>query len=229
MRPGRLCEMKILVVEDSERLRRSLVEGLTRTGFAVDAAADGEEGLEFALAYDHDVIVLDLMLPRMSGLELLERLRDAGRQTHVLILSAKDQVRDRVKGLEIGADDYLIKPFSFDELCARLHALVRRKYSTKSPRISIADLVLDTAGKRVTRGSEQIHLTPSEYSLLEYLCMRRGMVVSQTQLIDHLYDSDSEVGSNVIEVLISGLRKKIHEPEKPPIVKTRRGFGYVVE
>lgn len=221
--------MKILVVEDSERLRRSLVEGLTRTGFAVDAAADGEEGLEFAMAYEFDVIVLDLMLPKMSGLELLERLRDAGRQTHVLILSAKDQVQDRVKGLEIGADDYLIKPFAFDELCARIHALVRRKYSEKSPRIMVSDLVLDTAGKRVTRGEKQIHLTPSEYSLLEYLCMRRGMVVSQTQLIDHLYDSDSEVGSNVIEVLISGLRKKIHAPKKPPIVKTRRGFGYVVE
>lgn len=221
--------MKVLVVEDSERLRRSLVEGLTRSGLVVDSAADGEEGLEFAMAYDHDVIVLDLMLPRMSGLELLTKLRDGGRQTHVLILSAKDQVQDRVTGLELGADDYLIKPFSFDELCARIHALVRRKYMEKSPKIEVGELVVDTAGKLVTRNGERIHLTPSEYSLLEYLVMRRGMVVSQSQLVDHLYDSDSEVESNVIEVLVSGLRKKIHRRSSEPIVRTRRGFGYIVE
>lgn len=221
--------MKVLVVEDSERLRRSLVEGLARTGFAVDSAADGEEGLDFAMAYEHDVIVLDLMLPKLSGLELLEKLRDAGRQTHVLILSAKDQVQDRVKGLEIGADDYLIKPFSFDELCARIQALIRRRYMEKRPRIEVNDLVINTAGKLVTKNGERIHLTPSEYSLLEYLCLRRGMVVSQAQLVDHLHHSDSEVGSNVIEVLISGLRRKIHHPGQPPIVRTRRGFGYIVE
>ena len=221
--------MNVLVVEDSERLRRSLTQGLTRAGFAVDAAADGEEGLEFALSYEFDAIVLDLMLPGMSGLQLLERLRDSGSDVHVIILSAKDQVEDRVKGLELGADDYLIKPFAFGELCARIHALVRRKYQEKNPRISVGDIVLDTAGKRVSRGKDPIHLTPSEYSLLEYLCLRKGIVVSQSQLIEHLYDSEAEVGSNVIEVLVSGLRKKIHRPDVSPIVKTRRGFGYVVE
>ena len=146
-----------------------------------------------------------------------------------MILSARDQVQDRVKGLEIGADDYLVKPFSFDELCARVHALVRRKYHEKNPTISVGNLILDTPGKRVSRNGDSINLTPSEYSLLEYLCLRRGIVVSQSQLVEHLYDSEAEVGSNVIEVLVSGLRKKIHLRGEEPIVRTRRGFGYVVE
>ena len=221
--------MKVLVVEDSERLRRSLTQGLSRAGFTVDDAADGEEAWDYALSYEFDVIVLDLMLPGMSGLELLEGLRDRGLNTHVIILSARDQVADRVKGLELGADDYLIKPFAFDELCARIHALVRRRYNEKNPRIQVGQIRLDTAGKSVTRNDKPIHLTPSEYSLLEYLCMRRGIVVSQSQLIGHLYNGDTDVSSNVIEVLVSGLRKKIHREGDLQVVKTRRGFGYVVE
>lgn len=221
--------MKLLVIEDSERLRRSLERGLSKAGYAVDLAADGETGLAFAESYDYEAVVLDLMLPRMSGLEVLRRLREAGRDTHVLILSAKDRVEDRIQGLEMGADDYLVKPFSFDELRARLQALVRRRYQAKSPRLAIGPLEIDSASRQVLRDGEAVPLTPGEYSLLEFLAYRRDRVASQDQLFEHLYRSDSDVSSNVIEVLVSSLRKKIHREGEPPIVKTRRGFGYVIE
>lgn len=222
-------EMKILVIEDSERLRRSLGEGLERVGFSVDLAADGDDGLSYALVNDYDAIVLDLMLPGLDGLSLLKKLRSEGRQTHVLILSAKDQTHDRVQGLEMGADDYLVKPFSFDELQARLRALVRRRYGAKSPVIELGSLAIDTSRRRALRDGEVIRLTPSEYGILEYLALKRGQVLSRDQLVDHLYDSRSEVSSNVIDVLICSLRKKIHQPGDLPLIKTRRGYGYVIE
>lgn len=222
--------MKVLVIEDSERLRRSLTAGLSRSGFAVDTAADGEEGLEFLASYDYDAVVLDLLLPRVPGLDVLRRLRERGSDVHVLILSAKDQVEDRVRGLELGADDYLIKPFDFDELCARLQALIRRSYRQKNPRLRLGDDVeIDTTTKKVWRGETEVHLTPSEYSVLEHLTLRRGLVTSKDQLVEHLYHSENDVGSNVIEVIVSNLRKKIHRPGGTPVVRTRRGFGYVVE
>lgn len=221
--------MKILVVEDSARLRRSLGQGLGRLGHAVDLAADGEEGLAFARAYDYDAIVLDLMLPGLPGLEVLRRLRERGRDVHILILSARDEVGDRVRGLQMGADDYLTKPFSFDELAARLQALLRRRHGTKAPVLAIGPLAIDTARRQVLRDGEPMPLTPSEYALLECLAYRRGTVLSQQQLLDHLRHADSEVSSNVIEVLVSGLRRKIQRPGEPPLVRTRRGFGYYVE
>jgi len=221
--------MKILVIEDSQRLRRSLGQGLKHAGYAVDLAEDGSEGLEFLATYEYDVIVLDLMLPGMSGLEVLQRLRENGSDVHVLILSARDQVEDRVRGLEVGADDYLVKPFAFDELCARIQALVRRRHQVKNPRLEIGPLVLDTARREVIRDGESVHLTPSEYALLEFLVVRAGRVFSQNQLLEQLYRSDSEVSSNVVEVLISGLRKKIQRPDEPSIIRTRRGHGYLVE
>ena len=221
--------MKILIIEDSERLLRSLGRGLSKAGYAVDLAPDGEKGLAFAETYDYEAIVLDLMLPGIPGLEVLRRLRDAGRDTHVLILSARDQVEDRVEGLRMGADDYLVKPFSFDELCARLEALVRRRYQAKSPRIQVGPLEIDTSSRQVFRASKPIPLTPSEYALLEFLAYRRGRVSSQDQLLEHLHHSDTDVSSNVIEVLVSGLRKKIHLDGESQILKTRRGFGYVIE
>lgn len=222
--------MKILVIEDSERLRRSLTTGLSRSGFAVDTAADGAEGLEFLASYDYDAVVLDLLLPKVPGLDVLRKLRADGSDVHVLILSAKDQVQDRVLGLELGADDYLIKPFDFDELCARLQALIRRSYRKKSPRQRLDGSVeIDTTSKRVWRDGSEVHLTPSEYSVLEHLTLRRGRVTSKDQLVEHLYHSENDVGSNVIEVIVSNLRKKIHCPDGPPIVRTRRGFGYVIE
>jgi two-component system copper resistance phosphate regulon response regulator CusR len=221
--------VKILVVDDSERLRRSLGQGLTKLGHAVDLAGDGEEGLDFAKTYDYDIIVLDLMLPGRSGLEVLGRLRAEGRPTNVLILSARDQVEDRVKGLQMGADDYLVKPFAFDELVARIQALGRRRHGVTSPTIRLAALEIDTGRRAVRRGGQLLHLTPSEYALLELLAYQPGHVFSQEQLVEHLRRSDRDVGSNVIEVLVSGLRKKIHADGEPPILRTRRGFGYFVE
>ncbi|HEX5759497.1 MAG TPA: response regulator transcription factor [Thermoanaerobaculia bacterium] len=221
--------MKLLVVEDSERLRRSLGQGLRRAGFAVDLTADGEEGLAFAEVNDYDVIVLDLMLPKLDGLSVLRRLRLQGRKTHVLILSAKDQVEDRIRGLELGADDYLIKPFSFEELCARVRALVRRRYESKDPVLRIADLEIDTARHQASRGGLPLSLTPTEYSLLHLLALRRGRVLSRDQILDHLYDSAADVSSNVVEVLVYSLRKKLQPAGAPPLIVTRRGRGYLIE
>lgn len=221
--------MKILVIEDSQRLRRSLGQGLAHAGYAVDLAGDGSEGLEFLATYTYDVVVLDLMLPGISGLEVLGQLRESGSDVHVLILSARDQVEDRVRGLEVGADDYLVKPFAFDELCARLQALVRRRHQVKNPRLEVGPLVLDTARREVSRDGQAIHLTPSEYALLEFLVVRAGRVFSQNQLLEQLYRSDSEVSSNVVEVLVSGLRKKIQRADEPSIIRTRRGHGYLIE
>ena len=221
--------MKVLLVEDSERLGRSLGRGLRALGHAVDVAADGGDGLAFAETYDYDVIVLDLMLPVLPGLEVLRRLRARGRDTHILILSAQDRVEDRVKGLQLGADDYLVKPFAFDELAARLHALVRRRYQAKSPTLRVGPLEIDTARKRVSRRGGPVHLTPAEYRLLEFLAYQPRRVFSQDQLLAHLHQSDADVSSNAVEVLVSGLRRKIHVRGEPSILRTQRGFGYFVE
>lgn len=221
--------MKLLVVEDSERLRRSLGQGLQKAGFAVDLTGDGREGLAYAEVNDYDVIILDLMLPEMDGLSVLKSLRRQGRSTHVLILSARDQVQDRIRGLELGADDYLIKPFSFDELCARVRALVRRRYESKDPVIRVGDLEIDTARQQASRSGHPLALTPTEYSLLELLALRRGRVVTREQILDHLYDSAAEVSSNVIEVLVCALRKKVQPDGAPPLIVTRRGRGYLIE
>jgi len=221
--------MKILVIEDSERLSRSLSRGLTKAGFTVDCALDGSNGLALAETYDYDVIVLDLMLPKMSGLEVLKTLRRNGGGSHILILSAKDRVEDRIAGLRAGADDYLVKPFSFDELCARVQALVRRNYVAKNPVLTIGPLTIDTARRAVWRDGREIRLTPNEYRVLEYLAYRRGKVASQAELLEQLYSGGGEVSSNVIEVVISALRRKIHQCETPPIVRTKRGFGYIIE
>ncbi len=221
--------MKILLVDDSQRLLRSLSQGLKKLGYAVDLASDGENGLALAETYDYDVIVLDLMLPGLSGLEVLRRFRTGGCRAHVLILSARDRVDDRVKGLQLGADDYLVKPFAFEELCARIQALVRRRHQAKNPIIRLGSLEIDAARREVSRRGDILHLTPSEYALLEFLAYQRGRVFSQGQLVEHLHRSDSEVSSNVVEVLVSGLRRKIHVRGEPPILQTRRGFGYFVE
>ena len=221
--------MRLLVIEDSSRLRRSLKGGLSKSGFSVRTAANGEEGLELLAADSYDVLVLDLMLPGISGLEVLQRIRAEGWDVHVLILSARDGVEDRVKGLDLGADDYLVKPFALDELCSRVNALVRRRYQAKTPVVSLGAVEVDTTRKSVSVDGEEQRLTPSEYSVFEYLVLRRGMVTSQDQIIDHLYYNEDDVSSNVIEVIVSGLRKKIHRPGQPPVIVTRRGFGYVVE
>jgi DNA-binding response OmpR family regulator len=221
--------LKVLVIEDSERLQRSLLHGLKSSGFAVDVVGDGEEGLAFAKHGTYDVIVLDLMLPRLDGLSVLRKLRASGSKTHVLILSAKDQVEERVQGLHLGADDYLTKPFAFEELVARIRALVRRRYDAKDPVHEVGALRIDTARRAVTRGGEEIPLTPYEYAVLEYLVARRGRVVPKADLLDHLYAGDGAASENAVEVLVHQLRRKVQEPDGPEVIRTRRGHGYLVD
>jgi DNA-binding response OmpR family regulator len=221
--------MRILIIEDYAPLRKSLVLGLREAGMAVDESGDGEEGLWFATSNAYDVIVLDLMLPKLDGLAILKRLRDKGCPAHILILTARDAVEDRIQGLNLGADDYLVKPFAFEELLARIRALLRRAYQRKNPTITIGDLEIDTAARTVARGGERIELTSREYSLLECLALRVGQPVTRTELWDHCYDFQSEAGSNVIDVYIGYLRKKIERPGLPKLIQTRRGQGYALE
>ncbi len=190
--------MKVLLVEDSKRLCLALGAGLRKAGLAVDIATDGQEGLYLAQSGDYDVIVLDLMLPKLDGLSLLRTLRNGGDQTHVLILTARDAVEDRVKGLRAGADDYLPKPFDFDELLARIEALVRRRYGTKDPAIRIGGLELNTATRAVSCNGQAVALAPREYALLEYLAVRTGEVVSRTEIEEHIYDDIVSPMSNVV-------------------------------
>ncbi len=220
--------MKVLLIEDSKRLQRSLRLGLSRSGFAVDVVGDGEEGLAYALHGKYDVIILDLRLPKLDGMALLSRLRNEGNKVHVLILSAKDQTAERVEGLRLGADDYLTKPFDFDELVARLQALVRRKYGTKSPVQSLGPLEVDTSRRAVSCGDEEIDLTKNEYSVLEYLVSRRGRVVSKLELLDHLYAGAAAGSENAVEVFVHQLRKKLHGKGREGLIQTRRGHGYFV-
>lgn len=220
--------MKLLIIEDSQRLLRSLGSGLKKMGYAVDLVADGADGLDYARFNDYDVIVLDLMLPSMDGLAILRKLRALGRQTHILILSAKDQVEDRIRGLQLGADDYMIKPFSFDELCARINTLIRREYKAKSPRLVLGPVTLNTAARLVERDGAPVVLTAGEYAILECLALNRGKVISKEKLLAAIHDSDSYAGPNVVEVLVCHLRKKIGSEGKHSIVQTRRGYGYIV-
>lgn len=222
--------MRVLLIEDSGHLRQPLVKGLKASGYAVDEAGDGDEGLWLAQTYDFDVIILDLMLPRIDGLTVLKTLREEGRSTPVLILSAKDSIEDRVKGLQQGADDYLIKPFALEELLARVETLSRRNYQQSSPLIQVADLEMNTTTRTATRGGEALELAPKQYALLEYLMKRAGQVVTRTEIEEHIYDSNVTVMSNVIDSAVSSLRKAISTDERSkPLIHTRRGHGYILE
>jgi len=220
--------MRVLVVEDYPPLRDALVEGLRDAGFAVDEASDGETGLWHATTGQHDVIILDVMLPKLDGLTLLRRLRNAGRNTHVLILTARDATADRVKGLDLGADDYLVKPFEFAELLARVRALVRRRYDAKNPVIRVRDVEVDTTSKTVRRAGRRVDLSPREYALLELLALRRGTVVTRTDIWEHVYEFHSAAESNVVDVLIGHIRRKLDAPGQPKLIQTRRGYGYIL-
>jgi len=219
--------MRILLIEDYEPLRRSVAKGLREEGFAVDTASDGDEGLWYAESHSYDVIVLDLMLPRRDGLSLLKELRRKGGRDPVLVVTAKDTVEDRVHGLDLGADDYLVKPFAFAELVARVRALVRRRYDDADPVIRVRGLVIDTTARRVHRGDVEIELTAREYALLEYLSRRAGEAVSRTDIWTHLYDEHADATSNVVDVYVGYLRRKLDLPGEPSLIKTRRGVGYV--
>lgn len=221
--------MKLLIIEDSARLLRSLGSGLGKMGYAVDLVADGREGLDYARFGDYDLIILDLLLPGMDGLTILRKLRAMGRQTHILILSAKDQVEDRIRGLELGADDYMVKPFSFDELCARINTLLRRRYEARNPEMAVGPLTLNTASRQVLRHGEPVHLTPAEYATLKYLALNRGRVVSKEQLLEAMHNSDTYAGENLVEVMVCSLRKKLTAKGEDPVIQTRRGYGYIVE
>jgi len=220
--------MRLLLIEDYRPLKKSLTKGLQEAGFAVDTTGDGKEGLWYAISNDYDVIILDLMLPGIGGLEILKKLRAKGRQSHVLILTAKDTLEDRVTGLDLGADDYLVKPFEFRELLARIRALLRRSYRKKNPHIKVQDLQIDLTTQRVWRGREEIQLTPREYALLEYLAMRTGETVSRSDIWEHVYEFSSTASSNVVDVYIGYLRKKIERPSKPTLIQTVRGRGYTL-
>jgi two-component system OmpR family response regulator len=215
--------MRVLVVEDEPDLLASLLQALREDEYAVDGAEDGEEGLYKAEGNDYDAIVLDVMLPRLDGWELLKRLR-VNKKTPVLMLTAKDAIRDRVRGLDSGADDYLVKPFDIDELLARLRALIRRSVSQAEPRIDLGDVVLDTAARTVSRNGKEITLTAREYSILEFLALHKGKVVSRTMLYEHLYDENDNTLSNLLDVHVSNIRKKLGHD----FISTRRGHGYCI-
>ena len=221
--------MRVLVVEDYAPLRKSLARGLRQEGFAVDLSADGEEGLWYAQSNDYDVIVLDLMLPKLDGLGILRRLRGEGHKAPVLILTAKGEVDDRVHGLNLGADDYLVKPFAFKELLARIQALVRRRSDSHDPMLCVGDLTIDTAARTATRSGRALDLTAREYALLELLALRAGEVVTRTDIWEHVYEFDSSAQSNVVEVYIGYLRRKLEQGGLPRLIHTRRGQGYVLE
>ena len=220
--------MRLLLIEDYRPLQQSLVKGLREAGFAVDTTRDGKEGLWYATSNEYDVIILDLMLPGMDGLEILKKMRVQGKKSHVLILTAKDTVQDRVTGLDLGADDYLVKPFAFEELMARVRALLRRSYRQKNPSIKTKDLRIDLTTQRVWRGRDEIQLTPREYVLLEYLAMRAGQMVSRSDIWEHVYEFSSSASSNVVDVYIGYLRRKIEREGKPVLIHTVRGRGYLL-
>lgn len=217
--------MRVLVVEDYSPIRLAVRDGLAEQGYAVDVASNGEDGLWLAEQNPYDVIVLDVMLPKVDGLEIVKRLRAKGSQVGVLMLTARDTIADRVTGLDQGADDYLVKPFDLSELFARVRALVRRGYTAKDPVIRVNDLVIDTVKRTVRRGEASIAFSPREYALLEYLAMRAGEVVTRTEIWEHVYDFRSDAQSNVVDVYVSYLRKKLGQPA---LIHTRRGYGYVL-
>jgi two-component system, OmpR family, response regulator len=216
--------MRLLVIEDDEDLRRSVQQALHEQGYAVDSAAEGQDGLYKAKTWDYDAILLDVMLPEIDGWEILRRLRKT-KKTPVLMLTARDAVQDRVRGLDLGADDYLVKPFNLNELLARVRSLIRRSAGAPSPKINFANVTVDSAARTVCVGEEIIGLTAREYSLIEYLALRRGKVVSRAELYDHLFAEEDESFSNLLDVHVCNVRKKLGKD----LIQTRRGHGYVIE
>jgi two-component system copper resistance phosphate regulon response regulator CusR len=222
--------MKILLVEDEPKTGDYIKQGLAEAGFVVDLARDGVDGLHLGETGDHDLAILDVMLPRLDGWQLLAGLRRSGREMPVLFLTARDQVEDRVKGLELGADDYLVKPFAFAELLARVRTLLRRSGRGKeSEQMLVADLELDLMRRRVTRGGQRIDLTAKEFALLELLLRRRGEVLPRSLIASQIWDMNFDSDTNVIEVAMRRLRAKMDDGFEPKLIRTIRGMGYVLE
>lgn len=219
--------MRILVVEDEHKIAQALKDGLEQESYAVDLAYDGEDGLNTALNDEYDLIILDVMLPKLNGFEVCKQLREAATHTPILMLTAKDQNRDIVQGLNTGADDYLPKPFSFEVLLARVRALLRRPHDTLGEVLRAEDLSLDTAAKVVSRSGQSINLSTKEYALLEYLLRNQGRVLSKNNIITHVWNFDADILPNTVEVFIAYLRAKVDKPFKGPhLIQTVRGFGY---
>lgn len=216
--------MRILLVEDEPRLLKSLARALREEGYAVDTAEAGDDGLFKAETYNYDLVVLDVMLPRLDGWEVLERLRKQ-KATPVLMLTARDTTKDRVKGLDTGADDYLVKPFDLSELLARVRALIRRSAGKATSNLVVDDVLIDTRAKTVTRAGQSVTLTAREYAILEYLALHRGELVTRTELYEHLFDETDDTLSNLLDVHVFSIRKKLGHD----LIATRRGQGYCIE
>ena len=222
--------MRILLVEDDSKIASFIIKGLKAEGFAVDHAADGENGLHLALTEPYDAAIIDIMLPRMNGLELIENMRREKLKTPLIVLSAKGEVADRVKGLQVGADDYLTKPFAFSELLARLQALIRRSSNVSEPtKLAFADIIMNLISREVVRAGLKIELQPLEFSLLEYLLRNAGRVVSKTMIMEHVWDYYFDPQTNVVESRIYKLREKIDKGFPTRLIHTVRGVGYVLK
>ncbi len=224
-----LVEMRILLVEDELKMARALRRGLEQEGHSVDMSADGDEALARAVESEYDVIVLDVMLPGRDGFSVCRELRARGRWAPVLMLTARDAVEDRIRGLDAGADDYLVKPFAFGELLARLRALVRRGASERPPVITVGDVALDPAAHTVARDGRLVELSAREFSLLEFLMRHPGEVVSRTRILEQVWDVNYEGFSNVVDVYVGYLRRKLEQPFGRPLIRTVRGVGYALE
>ena len=221
--------MKILLVEDYVPLRTSIAQVIRESGHHVDETGDGLEAMQLALKNNYLLAIVDVMLPGADGLEVLRAIRKSQKDTAVLIITARDSVEDRVKGLDAGADDYLVKPFSMDELTARVRALLRRANQVRDPVLMVGDLELDTKRRSARRGGVELELTSKEYALLELLMLRSGQIVTRSDVWEQLYDFDQEMESNVIDVFVAYLRKKVERPGMPKLIHTRRGQGYMME
>ena len=220
--------MRVLVVEDAKDMNRLIVKTLTRAGYSVDGCYNGEEALDFLAGAEYDAILLDVMMPKMDGYALLEKLRSQGMDTPVLFLTARDAISDRVKGLDLGADDYLVKPFDFEELLARIRAMTRKKAGKKSNVFTLGDLQVDAQSHTVTRGGQEINLLPKEFTILEYMIRNQGTVLSREQLENQIWNYERSGSSNNIDVYISKLRKKIDGDGQSRLLHTIRGVGWVL-
>ena len=221
--------MRILIAEDQKDLNKVLTKKLTAEGYSVDSCFDGEEALDFLNMAQYDGVILDIMMPRLDGLSVVKHMRASGDATPVLFLTARDSVEDKVRGLDLGANDYLVKPFSFEELMARVRALTRKSTAENSPVYEICDLRLDTGSDSVTRSDKKIKLSAKEFALLEYLLRNKGQVLSREKIENNLWNFDYEGGTNAVDVYIRYLRKKIDEDFSPRLIHTVRGVGYVLK
>jgi two-component system, OmpR family, response regulator len=221
--------MRLLIAEDDEKVSAALARGLRGEGYAVDVAGTGEDALHQARVYDYDVVILDIMIPKPDGIAVCRTLREEEKWAPVLMLTARDGVGDRIRGLDAGADDYLVKPFDFGELVARIRALLRRSPPERPPVLTAGDLELDPAAHQVSREGKPVELTPREFAVLEFLVRKAGQVVTRAELLDHVWDRNYEGSTNIVDVYVGYLRRKVEEPFGRPLIRTVRGAGYVVD